>query len=264
MATKTFALSKWNPGLAAAGLAYGYQNFPQYGPWPSSNGNNNNLAARHMGLTKSTRYRGRRFKRTSFKERVMQIAPAFHKTIADNVATATILHNGIFSYNITAQVVQGTTNQDRVGDAIQLLALKLNGLVATGTPVGAYQIRVLVGWSGEEYNPATLGSGLGSSEIFLPGTGANYTTNSIVNPKAFTVIHDEVMDINSVTANAELSNVMIKVPVRGKFSYQSSGSVYGKTRNLYLVVTGVVIGGTSGVTTVASFQSGIDLVFKNL
>lgn len=263
MSTKT--LLKTTPYGLAAGLSYGMSNFPQYFGGSASNGSNNSLRSMAVGPWPKSRRQGRRGRRTSFKSRVMAIAPAYHLTVPDSSMSTSLLHNGIYTYNVTAQVVQGTANSNRQGDAIQLLALKLKGVLSTGSPVGAYQIRIIVGWSGEEYNPATLlSSGLGATEVFLPGSSNIYVTNGIVNPKAFTVIYDEVTDMNSVVANAEQTNIEARVKLSGKFPYQSSAAVYGKTKNLYILAMAIVNGGTSGVTTAGGITMSADLIFKNL
>lgn len=204
-------------------------------------------------------------KRKSFAARVRALEAYKHNTINDSVnAAAGITANTIYTNSITTKVTQGDTNADRTGDAIQLVALKIKGVINSATTAGAYGYRILVGWSTKQFNVSGSAAGLGLTDIFLPSTGANWTPSAIVNPKAFTVLHDSMVDINSqITATADLAQVDIKVPLSGKFEYVSSGSVYGKTRNLYLIVIPAVIGGTSGTTQCGSYAFNTDLIFQD-
>jgi len=86
-----------------------------------------------------------------------------------------------------------------------------------------------------------------------------------VNPKAFTVLHDEVIDINSiVVATQETHALAFTIPVQTRFQYQASASQFGKTRNLVVVVTSFVPGGVTGTTATGTIQLSSDLIFKDV
>lgn len=217
------------------------------------------------GVTKQKSKQARRkYGRTkTFQERVRGMEPAKHNTINDSTAQATLTHQTIFTRDITQNITQGDGNANRDGDAIFIEAVKLNGFYQTAAATGAYQCRVLLGWSGEEYTIGAMGAGLTAAEVFLPNTGANWAAASIINPKAFTVLYDTTIVINSLTANAvDLESFQTTVPIKKKFSYQSAASVYGKVRNLYLVVVASVNGGTPASTAAGVCGVNIDTIFK--
>jgi len=206
----------------------------------------------------------RKGRTNTFAKKVRNLAPYKHNTINDSTNTTTMTHNTIYTTSITAKVGQGLTNTDRIGDFIHPVSLKVKGLIVAPTTAGAYYYRILVGYSGEEYNVSASNAGLTATEIFLPSQGGFVQGAANVNPKAFTCLYDEMVDVNSViTATSDLKSVSFTVPLSGKFSYQASASAFGKTRNLYFVIIGHVVGGVNGTTAcgVGSFNS--DLVFQD-
>jgi len=46
------------------------------------------------------------------------------------------------------------------------------------------------------------------------------------------------------------------------FDYQSTASIYGKHKNLYVCVVGSVVGGTDNVTAAGVMYCAYDLIFK--
>lgn len=174
-------------------------------------------------------------------------------------------HNSIYSANLTHSITQGSGSFARQGDSIQMLSFKLKGVVESATAASAYQFRVMLLFSGEEYNGEALNEQLEASEIFFPTTGQNWQPNGIVNPKAVTCVYDQTIDINSQVQGAkDLSHISVSVPLNQKFQYQSPTSNFGKDNSLYLVVIGAVTGGLAGVTNIGDCVFGGDLVFKNL
>lgn len=202
-----------------------------------------------------------RVNRTSFKKAVENIKPAKHYSAETN---ATMTAGTIYTCSPTVVVTQGDLNSNRDGDAIILCSLKIKMNFFSDAVAGAYTYRILVGYSGEEYNASTFTSAaLTSTELFLPNTAA-FATHGIINPKAFTVLHDETVDINSqIAATVDLATLAFTVNLANfHFLYQSSQSIYGKTKNLYIVILGNVAGGTPGTTATGSAILSYDLVFK--
>lgn len=196
----------------------------------------------------------------SFRSKLLKQEPAKHY---EGSTTTNLTHQTIFSLVPTAGIVQGDTNAQRDGDFVDLAALKLKGIFQTAAAANGYSFRIIVGYSGEEYNlPTVLGAGLTTAEIFLPNTTGNWAVNGIINPKAFTALYDETMDINSeVAATSTIGSFSFTVPLNRKFPYQSSGSVFGKDRNLYVVVVSSGVGlGAAAPTGLTVFS--YDLIFK--
>lgn len=258
MAWMTYA-----PYVRSAGaLAYGaYRSFPSGQKQTYAGTRSTNRL-----YTKKKPINGYRY---SFKKKMLGNTPAKHYLVNDNQTFfVSGTHNTIYSCNITAGVVQGTADNQRIGDAIQIMALKVNALLGSNSALTAStQFRVLVGWSGEELNvPNTLSSaGLSAAQIFHAGTGTSWANTGIINPKAFTVIHDRIHTLNNSIANvSDIEQVAFTVPCSTAFPYQAAGSIYGKTRNLYLVVIPCSFGGSSGVTVAGSCSLSLDLIYKQL
>lgn len=212
-----------------------------------------------------THKRQRRGRKMSLKALIKQTEAAKHFTLQDNAA---LLHNSIYTCVPTQAITQGTTNTTRLGDSVYLCALKVQGHFLAPATAGAYSYRIMVGWTGEELTTAniatTLVSGLGGTELFQPNTFGTWTPIGMINPKAFTVLHDQTIDINSnITAINDLNSFAFTVPLNQNFNYQASGSVQGKTRNLCVIVIGGVALGTSGVTAAGNCIWTADLIFKD-
>lgn len=201
--------------------------------------------------------------KSSFRSLLMNTLPAKHST--NGVGQATMTHNTIYTFIPTQGILQGDGNANRDGDAIDIVSLKLKGIAQSHSTAGAYSYRILVGWTGEEYLGlgGGFGSGLGATELFLPSTSVNWTINGVINPKAFTCVYDQTIDIGSqITGVNDLTSFQISVPFNTRFLYQDAGSTQGKTRNLCVVIIGAVAGGVSGTTNAGSIYMGSDLIFK--
>lgn len=168
------------------------------------------------------------------------------------VSNAAVVHATQYAHAMTQGIVQGTTNEDRVGDEIFINAIRFNILVASNATAGAYSYRLMLVWSGEEFNNAgTLAStSLASSEVFLPGFDNGAKFLGVVNRKAVTVLWDRVVDINSNIANtSDCITVSGTIGMKNqRFPYQAAGSIYGKTKNLYFVAIPNVVNGVTGTT----------------
>lgn len=216
--------------------------------------------------TSKTTYRKKRVSpKTTVKKTILGMAQTYHRGISDATIASNLVHNNIVGYNISAQIQQTTTLAGRQGDQVYLMGLKLKGVVTTPTTAGAYKYRVLVYFSGEEFNPASLGTAVGSSEIFLPNTVGNYTVHGQINNKAITLLSDQIVDVNSTISGVQdVASVDINLGLYRKFEYQADGSAYGKTSNLYVSVIPFVASGVAGTTSCGQAYISADLTFKNL
>lgn len=219
----------------------------------------------YASTDKTTQKRSRRGKSNTLKSQIIQMATAYHNS--QNEARA-LLHQNIYSKSLTAAITQGTTNESRQGDAIYMCSLKIRGSIFSHTTAGAYQYRILVGYSPEQIGFISLVSngagGLNNTDIFLDASSGP-ATSWIINPKAFTVIYDKVVDINSQIADVkDVNHFCDDIPLETKFAYQSEGSTFGSKRQLFLVVIGCVADGVANTTNNGLIQVNTDLVFKNL
>lgn len=220
--------------------------------------------------------RTKKYKKTSkgsksaIKKTILSMATTYNAQKNDNVLAQNMTMNNIYSTTIS-RIGAGTADDQRIGDEVYLLGLKVKGNFITPTASNAYQYRIIVGWSGEEYNLTNFGSsgaatGLTSTELFMPQSGAVYATTHIINNKAFNVLYDQTIDLNSqLTGTSDIYGVDFYLPLNKKFPYQAAGSFFGKFKNLYLVVVSTVgTGGTPLTTASGNCNLNTCLLFKNL
>jgi len=247
-------------GNSTIGVVRPYDSISQVGSYPESK--RGRMVATDSGYTavgSMTKQRRKKVRfRKSFKQKVMSIPPAKHLT---GDSQEIVQQNVVYTLALTQQIVQGDTNSQRDGDAIYLEALKINGHFQAASTSNAYKCRIIIGYSGEEYNPNTFtASQLGTTDVFFSST---FWTNALTNPKAFTVLYDTTLDVNSqVSGVSSLQSYSATIPLKRMHSYQSNGAVYGKTRNLYAVVVPFGVGVAAG-TSVGSIFMNYDLIFKN-
>lgn len=207
---------------------------------------------------------------SAVKKTILGMAASYHNTQNDSSLIVSALHSTIYSSNLTAKISQGTSNIGRQGDQIFIMGCRFKGNYFTAATANAYQFRILVGWSGEEYNPSQFGTssggtGLTAPEIFLPSTGSNFGTTAVVNRKAFTVLYDATVDSNSQVAGAvDVTHLERYIPINQKFAYQTLASQYGKTKNLYIVCIASLAGGTLDTTASGVISFNTEVIFKNL
>lgn len=217
-------------------------------------------------VTKTKKKRNTKPRKMSLKKLISTSKPAKHLT---GESSKTQKHNTIYACCPTQAIIQGTANNQRVGDSAYLCSLKLRVNLQAWTDPNGYQFRVIIGWTGEELTTANIATeivsgGIGSTELFLPNTTTYWMGNALINPKAFTVLFDRVYDVNSqISGYSDVVSDIITVPLNTQFEYQSSGNVQGKTRNLVIAVVGGVCGGIAGTTNVGNVVAAWDLVFKS-
>ena len=248
----------WTPGYQPSQRRF---SLPNVNPFSQAKKQNTGMGSSWTGTgTTTKKRRPKGGKKKSFTRKVMDVFGAKHFTDQPSVVIPNVTP---LTYNLTSKIVQGTSNSQREGDSVYLEALKIEGIIHSSVDSNAYKYRILVGYSGEEHTAAAWSStGLTNAEIFLPGTFA-LAACGIVNPKAFTVLYDQVIDINSqITGEATLQSFRDTIQLKTKFPYQSAGAVYGKTKNLYVIVLGYGVALAVNDPTGTVFMS-MDLIFKD-
>jgi len=199
----------------------------------------------------------------SLKKYIRSTLPAKHCPFSDITVGGT--HNTLYTFGPSQTIVRGTANDQRIGDSVHLLALKVNGFVGSNAAITkAVEVRIITLWSGEEYACGTsLTSGLTMGEVMLTSATPGWAPNGLINPKAVTVLDDRVINLNnSIALVADVESINYSVPLNCDFDYQASGSVYGKNRNLYVVVMGAILDGVTGTTSWGQINLSADLIFK--
>lgn len=199
---------------------------------------------------------------TEVKKAILSMSATKHYT---KTRGTNMIMDEIYTYNITEHVVQGTTDKQRIGDEIYLSSLTVKGNFFSASTAGAYQYRVAIVQSGEEYSTANFTTaGLSAPEMWLPDTD-DYSTQAQFNNKSVTVLHDERIDINSqIPLTSDIAQFNFKVALNKKFQYQEPASSFGKKYSIYAVIYGFVFGGTSYTTSVGQGSMSFDLAFKSL
>jgi len=174
------------------------------------------------------------------------------KNYNTNVANAAVTHSSFYAHAMTQGITQGLTIEDRIGDEIFLNAIRFNVFLTAPGTAGAYSYRIMLVWSGEEFNNTStlVTTSLSAGEVMLPGYSSGSAYLAIVNRKAVTVLWDRIVDINSnVSATSDVTTVSGTLNLKNqRFAYQSAGSIYGKTKNLYFIAIPNVANGTTGTT----------------
>lgn len=203
-----------------------------------------------------------RYKKRGFKNKVLATKQAKHFTGA---SIATLTHNTHQTLSLTTQVVQGDTIANRDGDEIFLEAVKINYSYQTPSAGNGYTLKILVGYHEKEINYTSFATpGLLPADIYHVGTDANWSPNGIINSKAFQLVHQERVDVNSqIASTSDCVSGSFTCSLNKNFPYKSSGSLYGKFKNLYVIAVASAIGGTAGTTASGAAVVGYDLIFKN-
>lgn len=203
--------------------------------------------------------------RPSFASRVRAIGAYKHTVIPDSSITGALLFNNTYSSPLTTAIAQGTTNSTRIGDEVHLASLKLRGTFSTPATSGAYGYRVIVGFSTTQNNTFNNTAGVTVAQMFLPGSYNTLTMDGVIDPKAFTCLYDQTINCPSVVPlTSDAAFIEASIPLNQKFPYVSSGSVYGKLKNLYIVVIPYVANGTVFVTPCGSYAISADLCFQDM
>lgn len=212
-----------------------------------------------------TKKKKKQYTRNSLQKKIMNLAGAKHWTVECNVASK---HNNFYNFSPTQGIVTGSTNVTRNGDDAFLCAFKVNGTIVAPTTAGAYQYRLILGWSTVEDSTAGINAGWVATaqmnNMFLPNSGTAYGTTGLINPKCFTVLDDRIIDVNSIVSGvAEVKHFGYTVQIDQKFVYLGSSSAYGKFKNLYYLAIPIVSGGVANTTSTGSIVASTDLIFKD-
>lgn len=171
---------------------------------------------------------------------------------------------GIFSYSPTQQLTVGNTANTRVGDSVLLQSLILSGEWVCLANIMNVKYRLIVGWTRNQSAQTTVAKNtLTSSDLFYVQSG--FLAHRIINPSIFTVLYDEMVDINSNTTTGSDVKSFYSVINLGlkKFEYAAVGGSLGKTRNLVVVFIPMLTAGQPSDTTTGSIQLNSVLKFKD-
>ena len=253
--TANYALSRGLPAIAASTF-FGADRAARKSDTVSSMGGSSGSHGQRYLTSKSKK------KKSNLKQKIINYKQAKHQAASD---LCNMLHSSIFVKSLTTLITQGDTISNRDGDEIYLEALKYAINIQAPATANGYSYRFMVILHDNEVTANWATGGLAVADLFLPGTEANWGANAIPNSKAVTVLHDEVLDINSQVAGAiDCYSIKGTVQLNRLFPYKASGSTWGKFKNLYMVLIGCSCAGTAGVTATGTAVVAYDLIFKNV
>ena len=201
-------------------------------------------------------------KRNNLVTKIRDMETAQHLLGVDGTISQNMIHNDAYVHCPTSLIALGTSNNGRTGDEIYLNAIKfrINYADATANASGIL-LRVWIGYANTQTTSANFSAYTLTDTMFA--TGTFYSTGSIVDPKRFTCLYDSTTEINNtIAAERSVVSIVDTVQLNKPFPYES-GTVYGKDRNLLIIVTGSIVGGAAGVTAIGTVLLSYDLVFKN-
>lgn len=146
-----------------------------YRPAPSKKSLSTNKRVRTFTSTKTKMRQPRKSVRkvatvAAVKRMIGQVVEKKQNSFGVNQAFGIGNNNTVHSANLTAKIIQGTTDGSRIGDSIFINSVHMNMSIATATDSSYYRYRVIIGWSGEEYNISGVNvTGLGGTEVFILG-----------------------------------------------------------------------------------------------
>jgi hypothetical protein len=166
------------------------------------------------------------------------------KFSAANVYVIGATQGTLYTYNPLANLLAGTGSGQRVGDGIKLkgISLKMDVVSAASTPSNW---RFLVVASTAKYSGTNFGSGIGTTDLFF---GALTGVSNHVDSRRAKVLCDTIVEAKPrVTGQSDICSLSIDCELNVPFAYQT-GSVYGESANIYVVVYATTPNGTTGTT----------------
>jgi len=181
------------------------------------------------------------------------------------ISGASYTHNTIYTFNPLAQITQGDGEASRNGAAIGLKTMSMRGVMSNDASTNTNNtknLRVLLLASSVQSDPgATLGSGLGATDIFYNTTfPALYTPNM----RLVKVLCDQVVELQPTIGTAIVSKYFeANCAIDQTFEFRTDASKYGTSANLYWVVLPYQDAGVSGTTQMGSLTCEFVTVFTD-
>jgi len=195
------------------------------------------------------------------KRSTIPLAPSVKVFVQQNLTQSPLTHNTIYSSNITAQIAQGTAATNRIGDSIHLDAISIRGVFDTSgnaTQAGVL-FRALLVLSTNTSTSGAFGGTIGASGLWYGSAN-----NSVSHPNTHVakVLCDETFTIIPTTSSATVIPLTLSCPMNIPFLYQT-GSTLGQAANLFIVITSIIVGGSTGTTQTGNFACEVLTAFTD-
>lgn len=164
------------------------------------------------------------------------------------------------TFNLNYYIGQGTTDSTRIGDEIFLNHFKVRLYFQTQTATSATQMyRVMIIKTRTEANLTSLTYG----DIFKNASGSFLT--DLIDDEKVTVIKSRMIRIVPQVSSTVIAQTvyMTKRMKNVRFRYNGDNAGYGKSHNYYLVIMGMIQGGTTGVATAGTVAGNVIIGYKD-
>jgi hypothetical protein len=208
-------------------------------------------------------------KPVSFSARVRKVitSAAQTKHMAGEISLFPVVGSQLYTFSPTQRIVTGSNVYDRLGDAVKLHKLKLNGyVIPPSVALANVKFRISVIYCALPVAAVVItNGGLSFSQVALAGTT---TINPIClqyDEKAVDVLADITIDMNSlVSTSQDIKSWVMDIPLKDvRFNYSETGGQYGEKKNLYVLFQSYGAGGLA-VSNVGAFFFSYDLQFKDI
>lgn len=223
-----------------------------------------------MPVTKRNYVRKSKYikKPKSFATRVRKVITnaAQTKHATNEVVFASMAGGTIYTVCPTQNIAAGTDIRSRLGDAVKLHKIRINGFYQAPAVANANtKLRVSVFYSSVQKAAATVTSGaFTAQDLFLPAT---YVANPIYgayDEKSLQLLADVTMDIcSNYSLSSEVKSFNMDILLKDiRMNYVDSGSAFGEKKNLYIVFQ--CFGSGIPATNVGTTTFSYDLQFKDI
>lgn len=190
------------------------------------------------------------------------------KRYVNTHASTTLTHNTIYTWAPFQGLNPGVGVSERIGSSIYAKALKIRGYYRINTTIPNAKLRIMVLTSDVNLGVgATFGSGLGTSDLFIPGSTGNVQALGLVNLKdgqVRQVLCDKTISLELQEGLLGSTNDrMFEMTcwLNKKVDYETSG--YNKSKNYYIIIIPYIPGGVTAVTTLPEVQLTTMLTYKD-
>lgn len=191
-------------------------------------------------------------------------APKSYEEDILNTFTGGLKNNTIFTTNLSGQIVQGTDDDDRIGDVIHLKYLSMKGRLSQ-TLTDATERHYPTWWrfllikSDKEYTTGNaFGTGFGGTDLFKPYSTGSQLIYIPIDRQNVTVLKQweyKMQSNTTLNSHTKICDLSTKLDMTIKFK---DGTIFGKNNNLYLVV---IFSNVNKATSDAIADSGLDLAW---
>lgn len=207
-------------------------------------------------------------KSVSFSARVRKVitSAAQTKHMSGEISVSPVLGGQLYTFSPTQRIVTGTNVYDRLGDAVKLHKLKLNGYVQSpNVALANVKFRISVIYCALPVAAVVITTGgLSFSQVAQSSTS---TINPIClqyDEKAVDVLADMTIDLNSlVSTSQDIKSYVMDIPLKdSRFNYSETGGQYGEKKNLYVLFQSYAPG--IAASNLGAFFFSYDLQFKDI